>query len=178
MANESDSRQQKIESDFKVLDSNGNGYIEANDVHRVFSSLLDEFGYESNSPKAQELDSNLEDLWSTIKSSVDSDGDGKVSKDEYITFWMNADESEIRSYTDAITNALFDMADTSGDGSISEQEFAKFAKAQGLKGDSHSVFQELDTNGNGSLSKQEFADLVSDIYSSESTGRESALVGM
>lgn len=96
-------------------------------------------------------------------SRIDTDGDGKVTRDEFVAGAPDGDDDK--------AGQLFDALDSQGSGSLSEsdmlsafQQLASQMQAvliqqqQGHQGppDPSSFFDNLDTDGDGSVSKEEF----------------------
>ena len=96
------------------------------------------------------------DFVKQLFSDADTDGDGKITKDELTQVMANAPQGG--SSVDDIMSTL----DTNGDGFISESELLAASQAdqqaQGVQGGSSvdDLFSKLDTNGDGSISKSEF----------------------
>jgi Ca2+-binding EF-hand superfamily protein len=74
---------------------------------------------------------------------LDTNGDGKVTKDEYKTFFENLREKakdkgkgKLENLPEGLSEKMFDKLDADSDGAISKEEFEKFEGAKGgaLKG--------------------------------------------
>jgi Ca2+-binding EF-hand superfamily protein len=111
---------------------------------------------------------------------IDTDGNGKVSKDEFNTFRSNMEAQLMGSMMSSqfdtttgiatATDDLFSKIDTDGDGSVSTDEFSVFSsKMQAQAGNGMSgpmgpppgsstddLFSKIDTDGDGSVSEDEF----------------------
>jgi Ca2+-binding EF-hand superfamily protein len=111
---------------------------------------------------------------------IDTDGNGKVSKDEFNTFRSNmeaqimgsvmASQFDTTTGIATATDDLFSKIDTDGDGSVSTDEFSVFSSkmqsqaGNGMQGpmgpppgiSSDDLFSKIDTDGDGSVSEDEF----------------------
>jgi len=95
---------------------------------------------------------------------LDTNGDGKVSKDELTSAISQISEKTGSSFN---VDDIFTKSDTDQDGEISKDEYmaavkkmeANRAKMQGMGGQQmnpQEMFKKIDTNGDGSISKDEF----------------------
>lgn len=97
--------------------------------------------------------------------SIDSDGDGSLSKDELTSALSSSDDSE---NSDIDIDALLSELDSDGSGSISQDELSAALPPPpppaGMGGPGESaadLISELDTDGDGSISSDELAALGS-----------------
>ena len=121
--------------------------------------MLEKAHHDKEKVMVSGIDGGMGDLssimWQSFLKNADKDGDGKISKDE---FMANATQNGNSS-----TNAadLFSKLDTNGDGFIDETESkAAFTKmhhhGHHHKTDLTQMFQDADKDGNGQISSEEF----------------------
>jgi len=105
---------------------------------------------------------------------ADENGDGQISKDEYIAFLTKLDETGYRH--SLIADAVFAMFDTKNNGLIDRQEFPAVIKVltgkSELSADKISqCFEELDLNQDGQISLIEFRRAVESLNADECQGK-------
>ncbi|MGK7875537.1 MAG: EF-hand domain-containing protein [Xenococcaceae cyanobacterium] len=154
---------------FKRVDLNNDGYLDQSDYENRAEQVAGNLGYDYDSPECNKLKGDYIGIWNEIKSTVDKDGDGKVSLDEYLAFvdssYSKGDVFEKR--TIPLTDSLFDLLDQDKDGFISLKEFKKVDKAyQNNASVAEKVFNMIDANGDGKISKDELRQLARDSYMS------------
>lgn len=68
---------------------------------------------------------------------VDKDGDGKVSRKEFIAFEKNKAKKSGKEFDAETANRKFEFLDTDGDGSLSKSEMSKKNKNKPKKNESN-----------------------------------------
>lgn len=91
-----------------------------------------------------------EDLRQLFKS-VDTDGSGFISLDEFFLWTLKFAQEETGSGIEAV----FRRYDKTGEGVLDASEFARAAEELGFGAVAHEVFMELDPDGSGSISHHE-----------------------
>jgi Ca2+-binding EF-hand superfamily protein len=168
-------RSRRLRTLFWKMDTDGSGYIETDETRQHLKKM----GLKLDMP----LTDN--DLTEAVKDFmfVDSNGDGKISEDEFITNFLeifdtvddNAfiaalDVFDVATDTDRniIFSNMFSRHDLDKDGFLDADEvklyFLKFGEKIGRPlspedlDDAVMQFSAVDTNGDGKISKQEFVD--------------------
>ncbi|MFE3602017.1 oxygenase MpaB family protein [Streptomyces sp. NPDC059142] len=101
----------------EVLDQTGNGYLDWPDLAamaRELSTRLD-----LDEPEETRLYQAFADWWRELQTALDTDGDGRVSQEEYAAATPSlAGPALIR-----VAEVLFDVTDANGDGTIDTDEY-------------------------------------------------------
>ncbi|GAA1354267.1 EF-hand domain-containing protein [Saccharothrix algeriensis] len=105
--------------------------------------------------------------WGLVLEHGDTDGDGGVSREEFITVMqVNVTAPEhfdgaVMAIADAVINAL----DTDDDGVLSLDEYVRLFEALGIPREfAREAFAKLDRDGDGTVSHTEFRQAISDFY--------------
>ncbi|RPF38321.1 EF-hand domain-containing protein [Streptomyces sp. TLI_185] len=86
--------------------------------------------------------------------SMDADGDGKMTFDEY-TAWVGAEAFD--TVCAPVLAALFDLADTNHDGALDLREFTALRTALNNPAtNAETAFTALDTDGDGRISRDDY----------------------
>ncbi|MGB3193280.1 MAG: EF-hand domain-containing protein [Limnoraphis sp.] len=159
-------QKQKLTVGFNSLDVDRTGFVTAKDYEEKAKSLAILKGYEAGSSEYNKLSSQLMEVWTALQQAVDTDGDQKVSLDEFLKFAEDSGSSLIEDVFVKTADMVFDLADTDGDGNISFDEsksfFLLFESNLSAAKDS---FSQMDTDNNGTISKEENRELVRSIFS-------------
>lgn len=158
----------RIDHNFDAIDSNGNGFIEWDDLVSYGDRVKQRFVADAD--QKENLDRQLRRYWEWLVAQVDSDADGRVSRDEYRAVFLNLaqDDDAVEKWSQSIqplADAIVDVVDEDGDGKLNEDEFVDYLRL-GQTGDADlaQMFREVDRNGNGFVSREEFAALIRDFY--------------
>lgn len=144
---------------FAVLDIDGDGHISGSDVLSRADHLCAALAPEVGSPHHGAIQSAYAAWWERIRDVIDSDGDGRVSREEFVAAMVSGAGRDPRflEALDGAGSTIFDAADSNGDGHISREEFARFYHAVEMTEEATSIaFDKLDTDGDGTISRQEF----------------------
>lgn len=154
---------------FDLLDSQKTGSLSESDLANAFGQLSDATKFlliqqQSGVGGQQGANADPQDRASSMFSKLDTDGDGNLSRDEFVA-------GRPKNISEADASKLFDQlagtnGDTNGDGTADSLTEAQFA--QGLQahrpggahgqggGDPAQTFDALDTNKDGVVSLEEF----------------------
>ncbi|MFK0202087.1 EF-hand domain-containing protein [Streptomyces lavendulae] len=105
--------------------------------------------------------------WQLLVEHADTDGDGQVSRTEFITAMgdsVTAPE-HFESAVMAIADAVMDAADTNADGVLSREEYVALYEVLGVSPEqSAPAFDRLDLDGDGVISHHEYRTAIVDFY--------------
>lgn len=159
----------KAEQRFAQLDYDGNGFIEWSDYQSEALDVLRHFSTGEDSARGQAVIRAYREKWDDLVTAVDTDGDGRISLEEYKAHTTDANYRSTRAnhLNRAIGNAIMDLADSDGDGRISLEEFRKFpTPARAGAERAAEAFQRLDTDGDGYVSREEVHEIMEHYLSS------------
>ena len=156
---------------FQHLDMNGNGYLDHDDIVALVARFIAGFRVSPHSDEGHAVAAGFEDFWQSLISLVDTDGDGRISPDEWndgmVDAFVEAADGFDRHLRPAVS-AVMHLADTDGDGRIRFAEFTMLQKAFGSRADGvQAAFRHLDADGDGSISVPELIEAAREYY----TGR-------
>jgi Ca2+-binding EF-hand superfamily protein len=165
----SEFRRKKISAGFRELDVDGDGRIGSGDIEQLVKNHGSAYGYPEGTPEYEALARRTMEVWSQLKQ-FDSDGDGRVSLDEYVAGFA-AFLSQRDVFLDgmgALVDAFYLLADGDVDGRITEEELIRHFRAWGhSEKQAREAFPRLDRSGNGSISKEEWMVNLEEYYFSE-----------
>jgi Ca2+-binding EF-hand superfamily protein len=166
-------RERKIGKEFDIIDSNGDGVITSED----FKSPLQRT--HGNRPNFEKFLISCMQSWEKMLELLDKDMDGQVSREEFVSYHLNASPEELREMTNLFSDAIFELFDRDQDQRISQQEFVSGQIAFGVpETESGEIFTRLDSDSDGYLSIEEFKNLVADfVLSDDPTSPGNHLIG-
>lgn len=160
----------KINRHFDLIDTDGNGRIEQQDFDLIVTRLSDQFGQAPGSPKHTELSKAYRGMWEGLRSLMDTDGDGAISREEY-TAGLRADAATGEGYRQLVrpvAKAIIGLCDLNGDGRLDGEELAKAHIAMGMEDKDHeAAMSRLDLDGDGFISEDELAQAIEQFFLSE-----------
>jgi Ca2+-binding EF-hand superfamily protein len=163
----SELQKKKLNGWFDRLDADRNGHIEEADYRVVAGRLAEIQGFSQNSPRRKGLLDLYHNNWEALRAAADRDGDGRVSRDEFLGHWerLLTQRERFEALVPAIVDEIFSMSDHDGDGRMSEEEHAAGLRALEVsEADAKAVFQRLDLDHDGFLSRDEVQRHVVDFY--------------
>ncbi|MEV5710698.1 EF-hand domain-containing protein [Actinoallomurus sp. NPDC052274] len=153
---------------FRILDSDGNGYLDESDFDRLATKVLSALGEPRESAKGQAVLDGHHRFWAGLRASLDADRDGRISLAEYLARLGDPGDAE-QAVTDYATS-MAALVDRDDDGYVERDDFLTCMTASGFaEANSATVFEELDESGDGRIPVGHWAAAIVDWYRSERT---------
>lgn len=177
----SDIQKIKVYNLFQALDVENNGYLERADLDALARRLAEGQGKAQGSPLHAELEGKLRAFWNELVAYLDSNTDGRVSREEFLQFSrrignrapLGAAEQGLQEVNDVI----FTMADHDGSGTISEREFVQCMRSYGVSDSAAAAaFRLIDADRNSRITRDEWQGFLRDVFQSQALSDASALV--
>ena len=173
----SDFQKKKFLHFFRAFDS-GNYITEG-----VFLTQLDRLGQirgiDPDSENAKHTRADRLQWWQGLSAMIDTNGDGKLSQDEFVGFWLHiADTAKAEMGTDTTPThdmlvgtavSAFDLLDANDDGHITEKEYTDWFRSWSdyiASTDSHAAFKSL-SDGGKTLNKEQLTEYVVEFFAGD-----------
>jgi Ca2+-binding EF-hand superfamily protein len=160
--------ERKYAKRFEMLDADGSGVIDHGDFAMLAKRLIDGLGVTPGSPKAERVVNGYQELWGTLQRMVDEDGDGEITKAEFISGMtrLAGDRPGFKRIIEPLARLNLSLCDADGDGTLNEMEFANLLHLFNATAmdEGAAIFHRLDTTGDGFLSLEEILDALCDFY--------------
>ncbi|MFD6160045.1 EF-hand domain-containing protein [Nocardia sp. NPDC060256] len=162
-------KNQKFNTLFDWFDQGQDGYLSESDFHQMailFTALPGGDAPEN----AKALHDAFDKWWSLLLAGGDSDGDGKLDRQEFITVMQSSvtTPENFETAVLAIADAFMRIVDTNNDGTLSFDEYVRMYDSLGVDpAHSSDAFRRLDRDGDGSLSYDEFRTAITEFYLSD-----------
>jgi thioredoxin reductase (NADPH) len=148
---------------FDLLDADGNGYVEEQDLAEVARRLVTGFGEPLDSERGRRVIAGYGELWHALVEIADDNGDNRISRDEFA-----AATAELTSSTPVfrlLAEAVVALCDTDDDGAMNEAEFEKVLAILGVPiEDVGAYYRELDADRSGYLDTNELTVALGQFY--------------
>ena len=150
------------------------GYLTWEGFERHTKILAEIQGRSPEAPALVALRDELKGIWDSLATMADTDGDGRIDRDEWraaaagITASLQEAQAQGTPWPfDRWVEVLYGSIDRDGDGSISKEEYALWLTALRLADDTEidSAFAGFDTNDDGTLSMEEFTNVYHQYWS-------------
>lgn len=163
----------KLSKRFRVLDYNGDGFIEQIDFELSVTRLAEEFGHESESPARQRLLDLSLGFWHYLLQVADTNTDGRISETEYKNAFalgfLETTETFDQNYG-PLLSAIMDIVDQDGDGKLTLNDEIRWTGA--FMNLSEQVvrksFHRLDQDSDGFITISELLEAIRGYYFDES----------
>ena len=160
---------------FDSSDADHDGYLDQEDMRVTGARLCDLLGLGMTAPQREQINAAFTTVWQNAAAAIDGDGDGRISRDEYIRYAFAADLDRttfIAAVVWPITDALWDALDPEQDDHLTRREYLRLWAAYGVDGTAaRQAFRMLDADRDGRLSKDDFAQAIYDFFYSDDPGR-------
>ncbi|MGH3737080.1 MAG: EF-hand domain-containing protein [Micromonosporaceae bacterium] len=160
----------KLKRRFELMDANHDGVLERGDYEALAQHLIQGLGTPPDTPKARAVVETYTRFWDNYISRMDADGDGKVTKQEYIeaidrqTLDPDAFDRAFQPHFQAVAR----LCDTDDDGNVDRDEFTRMMRVHGVSDQDASVsFDQIDQDHDGKLSVDELVNAARNYYISD-----------
>jgi Ca2+-binding EF-hand superfamily protein len=162
----------KLERRFHTYDTDGNGVIERRDFELVPERVAMAFGLPADDRRIIQLRAVLLGVWSRLAETSDSDGDGRITMEEYKTGFAQHVLIDQQAYARAyqpFIDTMMEIADVDGNGRVTSDEYVRWYTALMCisPAEARESFTHLDRDGDGAITHQEMTDAVLEYYFSE-----------
>ncbi|MFE9680835.1 oxygenase MpaB family protein [Streptomyces sp. NPDC006285] len=147
-----------------VLDQTGDGFITREDLQAMVRSVCWPLDL---SDRAEQRVYDAFDLWWPGLSTLDTDGDGRVSRSEFVVGTLTAPDETAQSVQPGLLKAMeavFDAADSDHDGYVDRAEYCRIFGPKLHPADARRGFDELDSDSDGRITKAEFLDALVQFF--------------
>lgn len=158
-------QRRKVERVFLVMDANGDGLVEREDILNQIENWRRVRGLEPGSRDHERLVTLLSNWWEVLLALNIDIVDGKAGVDhllDVVDMLEQNREAEAR-----LAAMMFDILDEDHDGRISAEEHGRFVEVWTGRQVDPDVFAQLDDNADGELSRSEFVQLWWDFWHSQ-----------
>lgn len=161
---------QKLTRHFHFQDSNKDGFVERADWERCAQRLADLRSLSLDAPEYDALRKMHVEIWMKYWLPADSDGDGKVSLQEYLDLTdqlKTAKKLSMEMLLD-LFGTIFDTIDLDGDKKITLDDYKSYFRAWGVDESlADDAFASLDLNGDGVLTRMSFVQFGANFFVSD-----------
>lgn len=143
---------------FKLLDSDGSGVVTKDDFEEKIQAVASIGNRKPGTPEYDRVQSCYTNQWNSLKKAADTNDDGKVTQEEWLTWAEKAvsDSGTFEKLVKETAAAIFDVMDLDSSGTVSFEEYKKVNKIYGLdEATARKMFDEVDGDHDGSITKEE-----------------------
>ena len=130
-------QQNKLLQLFARLDRSGDGFIEYVDFMLCYDVLREAKGWSAEHEGAQRLLRTSRALWDQLCGAIDLNGDGRISREEWTTFFGRLHDrvkgQEPPAWMLTTARLFYGWLDLDGNGAVSEEEYSFYLQAIGAE---------------------------------------------
>jgi hypothetical protein len=152
---------------FKLLDRNGDNFIDKADLENTAAALAEVRGLKTDSPQIVDLLARYRALQDTMLVKADANADGRVTLKEYLDYHQTivAGEPKYKSIIAGIAKIYSELLDHDSDGKNDVKDYTLFLRAMRIDdAGAATTFRQLDKNADGVLSYGELEELLHQFY--------------
>jgi len=162
-------QKRKIFLAFYKFDTSKDGIVDVSDWELQAKRVAEALDVKPGTSDYEEILKAYRNAWDGYFKPADTDGDGKVTSEEYFNTFAPFIAEGNASLEKAMTlnQGVFDAIDLDGSGKIDAKEFRIYFKGLNLsEEDAKVAFSKLDTSGDGTISREEFAQAMYEYFTS------------
>ncbi|GGV22139.1 hypothetical protein GCM10010260_72950 [Streptomyces filipinensis] len=164
--------ERKIARCFDLLDRNSDGDLSRDDCVALARAASNASGFAVDSADAQRIHDAYVRLWEVLLAPMDADGNGRISREEYVTAVTGLSDDPDR-YADSLgvaVDAFVEAGDADRDGRLSQPEFVALYRATFPSLEMEEIveaFGHLDRDSDGHITRQEFSENIREYLLSD-----------
>ncbi|MFG2288402.1 EF-hand domain-containing protein [Streptomyces sp. NPDC048595] len=153
-----DALRTEYEHRFSLYDTDGDGYLTAQDFTERARRMADAAGEPPESPKAQAVHAGMRNIFEQLAALTNVGAEGRLDQEQFISAFVRASESgDIGRVVWPSIAATVALADTDDDGVVNRAEFTALQRATGFSdAQAEQAFAALDRDGDGQLKVAEY----------------------
>jgi tellurite resistance protein TerC len=158
-----------LERRFEVIDTDGNGRWQREDLTLLTQRLCDAFGHTADSVPGRAVATGQLDLFDVLLRHMDTDGNQEISREEFVTGLGQeiADRAAFDTAVHTVALTLVQAADRDRNGVLDSGEYADLAAVYGADAaEAAAAFDRLDLDRNGVLDTAELTVAISQFFAS------------
>jgi tellurite resistance protein TerC len=158
-----------LERRFEVIDTDGNGRWQREDLTLLTQRLCDAFGHTADSVPGRAVATGQLDLFDVLLGHMDTDGNQEISREEFVAGLgqVIADRAAFDTAVHTVALTLVQVADRDSNGVLDSGEYADLAAVYGADADkAAAAFDRLDLDRNGVLDTAELTVAISQFFAS------------
>ncbi len=154
---------------FDVLDVTGDGVITAADFDALAGQVATRLVPGAAEDSRQDIVAAYRDWWAQIEQDADSDGDGRVTREEFVQAieqGLDRNPDYLEQSFAPVAETLYKALDRDGDGQVDRNEYIALYASGGVGADiAGPAFDRIDQNGDGVIDYAEFRAAVQEMFS-------------
>jgi Ca2+-binding EF-hand superfamily protein len=165
----------KISHFFRILDVNGDGLLDKDDLLASPRALAAREGFSLNSAETRRAVDAFHGFYTPLLRDADTNHDGVISPDEFVAHWREvmaqarrADPAEMLAvdFYHGCANNLFDLLDKDDNGYIEYDEYDHYLDSFNgdIDLDRRAAFDGFDKDGSGRISRAEFNRALQEFF--------------
>jgi Ca2+-binding EF-hand superfamily protein len=157
----------KLKHFFTLMDRDQSGTLELNDYLTTADNVRSAFGIAEGSAEHHELRQAFTRFWEDVIKPMDTNGNGHVNFDEYLTAYNAGVRDAPQGYQrmKPISDAILTIADTGSTGKVTADDFARALSGYGVpEPECRVAFTALDKDGSGFLTSDELQTAIEEYF--------------